>query len=224
MSGGVVVLRTDDARIARRAAAAAAAAGLETLIGAAVMLPAPALLAGLVAELELEGALEAIRTARAAAPDCTIVAFLSLPEPELWRQAEAAGADVVTTRGRMDRALADGLADRLSGRRRARRLRLAPLAEFAGRLGHVGRVDQSPVGAIALYHLGGRLHAVSDACPHAGASLCEGDLDGPVITCPRHGSQFQVTDGARLRGPADLDLRVFPVVIEAGVAFVELPA
>ncbi len=65
---------------------------------------------------------------------------------------------------------------------------------------------------------------MSDTCPHAGASLCEGELAGEVLTCPRHGSQFRVTDGARARGPADLDLQTFPVVVEAGEAFVELPA
>ena len=221
---GTVLLRTADAVVLRRAAAVLAAAGLQAEHDPAGRLPQPATLAGLLVELGLDGALEVIQVARAAAPECTIVAFLALPEPELWRRAEAAGADVVTTRGRADRALAQMLADRLSGRRRARRVRLAPLADFSGRLGHVGRVEDTPAGAIALYHIGGVLHAIADSCPHAGASLCEGELDGTVVTCPRHGSQFRVTDGSRLRGPADAGVRTFPVVVEAGDAFVEMPA
>ena len=151
------------------------------------------------------------------------VAYVSTPAPDLWRHAEQAGADEVTTRGRVDLALARCLDDRLSGRRRARRLRLAPVADFAGRLGYVGLVQESPVGPIGLYHLSGRLWAIADVCPHAGASLCGGELDGEVLTCPRHGSQFRVTDGARLRGPSDAALQTYPVVIESGEAFVELP-
>jgi nitrite reductase/ring-hydroxylating ferredoxin subunit len=221
---GVILLRTTDALVARRVEVVAVAAGLATAPAMTTPPPDPAALAGLVVELEDAGSLDLITAARSAAPDCTIVAFLSQPDPELWRRAEAAGADVVTTRGRVDRALGETLTDRLSGRRRARRIRLAPLAEFAGRLGYVGRVEDTPVGPIALYHLEGRLWAIADSCPHAGASLCEGELDGDVVTCPRHGSQFRVTDGARLRGPADLGVSTFPVVVEVGDAFVEMPA
>jgi ethylbenzene dioxygenase ferredoxin subunit len=214
----MLLLRTGDRLVARRAERVAASFGLK--VGST----ATGAVAGLLVELELDGALDAIREWRARDPELTIVAFVTMPDPELWREGERAGADAVSTRGRADRVLAQRIEDRLSGRRRARRLRLAPMAEFAGRLGFVGRVEESPVGPIGLYHLGGRLWALADACPHAGASLCEGELDGDVITCPRHGSQFRVTDGARLRGPADLEARTFPVVIDAGDAFVELPA
>lgn len=124
----------------------------------------------------------------------------------LWRAAELAGADAVTTRGLVDRELARLVEDRLSGSRRSRRIRLSSEKDFAGRLGYVGGLPETPAGPIAVYHVGGRLYAVADACPHAGASLCEGELEGDVITCPRHGSQFRVTDGARVRGPADAGL------------------
>lgn len=219
-----LLLRTRDPLVERRAARVATAIGLETVVLRGAFPQSGCEPAGLLVELELEGALDAVRGWRERVPELAIVAYLALPDPELWREAEAAGADEVTTRGRADRVLAACLEDRLSGRRRARRLRLAPLADFAGRLGFVGRIDESPAGPIALYHLSGRLCAVSDTCPHAGASLCEGELDGDVLTCPRHGSQFRVIDGARVRGPADLDLQTFPVVVEAGEAFVELPA
>lgn len=209
------MLRTGDPLVRRRARAVAERLGLAVDVEDEPV--------GLLVELGTEGAVEEIRRARERDPELAIVAFVSGPDPELWREAELAGADEVTTRGRADRALASVLEDRLSGRRRARRLRLAPLSDFAGRLGYVGRVDESPAGPIALYHLGGRLWAVADRCPHAGASLCEGVLDGAVVTCPRHGSQFRVTDGSRLRGPADTDLETFPVIVEAGEAFVEMP-
>jgi nitrite reductase/ring-hydroxylating ferredoxin subunit len=67
-----------------------------------------------------------------------------------------------------------------------------------------------------VYHVGGRLHAVADVCPHAGAVLSDGELEGPVLTCPAHGSQFDVCTGDRRRGPADVDLRTFPLAEEGG--------
>jgi nitrite reductase/ring-hydroxylating ferredoxin subunit len=223
MARRLVLLRMRDPLVERRAARVAAAAGLQTALRVETFPQADDEPVGLLLELELDGAVDAVRAWRERSPELTIVGYVRTPAPELWRDAELAGADAVTTRGRADRVLAACLEDRLSGRRRARRMRLAPLADFAGRLGYVGRIDKSPAGPIALYNLGGRLWAASDLCPHAGASLCEGQLEGEVVTCPRHGSQFRVTDGARLRGPADRELETFAVVVESGEAFVELP-
>jgi 3-phenylpropionate/trans-cinnamate dioxygenase ferredoxin subunit len=53
--------------------------------------------------------------------------------------------------------------------------------------------------AILVAMVGGKVHAVSGRCPHMGARLAEGKLDGTVITCPRHGSQFDVTNGQVMR-------------------------
>jgi 3-phenylpropionate/trans-cinnamate dioxygenase ferredoxin component len=36
-------------------------------------------------------------------------------------------------------------------------------------------------------------------CPHMGGFLPDGTLDGTVITCPRHHSQFDLRDGRNLR-------------------------
>jgi nitrite reductase/ring-hydroxylating ferredoxin subunit/uncharacterized membrane protein len=46
------------------------------------------------------------------------------------------------------------------------------------------------------------IHAVHDRCSHRGCSLSEGEIEGHVITCGCHGSQFDVRDGSVLRGPA----------------------
>jgi nitrite reductase/ring-hydroxylating ferredoxin subunit len=230
MADQLLLTLTGDPLIERRATRVADALGLERHslpVSAAdplsPELPEAESACGLVVELERDGAVELVRVWRERWPELAIVAYLSSPQPELWREAELAGADAVCTRGRLDRVLSECLTDRLSGRRRSRRLRLAPLSEFAGRLGFVGRTEDSPVGPVGVYHLNGRLYAISDACPHDGAPLSEGELDGEVVTCPRHGSQFCVRDGERLRGPADRDVGRFPVVIEAGVAFLELP-
>lgn len=219
----VLMLRTRDPLVEGRVERVAARLGLETLEAVhPAASGAPAEPAGLLVELGLEGSTELVRAWREASSELPIVAYLVSPEPELWSAAEQAGADEVTTRGLADRKLAQLVQDHLSGERRARRIRIAPLKDFAGRLGYVGRLDETPAGPIAIYHLDRTLHAVSDVCPHAGASLCAGELEGDVITCPRHGSQFRVTDGERVRGPADVPLRRFRVVVEGSEVFVEL--
>jgi nitrite reductase/ring-hydroxylating ferredoxin subunit len=60
----------------------------------------------------------------------------------------------------------------------------------------------------------GHLHAFDDTCTHAGCSLARGKLDGTTVTCPCHGSQFDVTSGAVLRGPARRPVRSRSVKVE----------
>ena len=48
----------------------------------------------------------------------------------------------------------------------------------------------------------GHLYAFDDTCTHMGCSLAMGKLNGTTVTCHCHGSQFDVTSGAVLRGPA----------------------
>ncbi|HEX7183798.1 MAG TPA: Rieske 2Fe-2S domain-containing protein [Thermoanaerobaculia bacterium] len=61
----------------------------------------------------------------------------------------------------------------------------------------------------------GRLYAFDDTCTHAGCSLAMGKLDGTTVTCACHGSQFDVTTGAVLRGPARRPVRSHIVQVEA---------
>ena len=61
---------------------------------------------------------------------------------------------------------------------------------------------------------GGNLYAFDDTCTHAGCSLGRGKLDGTTVTCPCHGSQFDVRSGAVLRGPARQPVRSRSVKIE----------
>ncbi len=42
-------------------------------------------------------------------------------------------------------------------------------------------------------------YAVSNRCPHLGGDLSSGSLEGTVITCPRHGSQFDLRSGKVVR-------------------------
>ena len=53
----------------------------------------------------------------------------------------------------------------------------------------------------------GQLYAFDDTCTHRGCSLAAGNLDDTTVTCACHGSQFDVTSGAVLRGPAQAPVR-----------------
>ncbi len=60
---------------------------------------------------------------------------------------------------------------------------------------------------VSVANVDGHLHAFDDTCPHADCSLAEGELEGTTVTCPCHGSQFDVTSGAVLHGPAQRPVR-----------------
>ena len=60
---------------------------------------------------------------------------------------------------------------------------------------------------VSVAKTGGHLHAFDDTCTHRGCSLARGKLDGTTVTCPCHGSQFDVTSGAVIRGPATQSVR-----------------
>jgi nitrite reductase/ring-hydroxylating ferredoxin subunit len=53
--------------------------------------------------------------------------------------------------------------------------------------------------SILLAKAGGVFYAVQEHCPHLGANLAKGKLDGTIVTCPLHGSQFDLKDGSVVR-------------------------
>jgi 3-phenylpropionate/trans-cinnamate dioxygenase ferredoxin subunit len=59
---------------------------------------------------------------------------------------------------------------------------------------------------ILLARVGGRYYAVSNRCPHLGGDLSGGKLEGTVVTCPRHASQFDLRDGKVVRWLKDSGL------------------
>lgn len=52
---------------------------------------------------------------------------------------------------------------------------------------------------ILLARVKGKYYAADSRCPHMGGQLARGKLDGTVVTCPRHGSQFDLSDGRVVR-------------------------
>jgi len=60
---------------------------------------------------------------------------------------------------------------------------------------------------VAVANADGHLYALENTCTHRGCSLASGRLEGTTVTCPCHGSQFDVTSGAVIRGPAPQPVR-----------------
>jgi nitrite reductase (NADH) small subunit/3-phenylpropionate/trans-cinnamate dioxygenase ferredoxin subunit len=53
---------------------------------------------------------------------------------------------------------------------------------------------------IAVFNAGGTFYALENYCPHQGASLAEGWVDGTTVTCPWHAWCFNLTDGTMTLG------------------------
>ncbi len=75
---------------------------------------------------------------------------------------------------------------------------------------------------IALFEVDGAVHALENACPHAGNPLVEGELAGTTLTCVYHLWRFDVETGACLRG--DASARRYPVEVRDGEIWIELEA
>ncbi len=75
---------------------------------------------------------------------------------------------------------------------------------------------------ILVANIENKFYGLEARCSHAGAPLEEGTLNGEVLTCPWHGSQFNVADGTVLRGPAEKNLKIYRLILQDDTLFIEL--
>jgi nitrite reductase/ring-hydroxylating ferredoxin subunit len=93
--------------------------------------------------------------------------------------------------------------------------------------GNQFRVDAVPAGSAllvadaAVFNVAGDFCATQAKCTHRGGPLNEGKLEGPTVTCPWHGAQFNVCTGAVLRGPATEPVKTYRVIVEGEIGRVE---
>ncbi|MEK1834364.1 MAG: Rieske 2Fe-2S domain-containing protein [Pseudomonas sp.] len=73
--------------------------------------------------------------------------------------------------------------------------------------------------SLALFNVEGDLFAIDDSCPHQGASLCGGRLEGGVIQCCAHGLRFDLRSGYLLNS-TQLKVANYPVEIIDGQVFI----
>jgi nitrite reductase/ring-hydroxylating ferredoxin subunit/uncharacterized membrane protein len=73
--------------------------------------------------------------------------------------------------------------------------------------------DGTPV---LLLRQGDRIRAIGATCPHLGGPLDEGAIERDTVTCPWHGSVFNLDDGALIHGPSMYPVSAFEVRVENG--------
>ena len=75
---------------------------------------------------------------------------------------------------------------------------------------------------VAVANVAGTLHAFGNVCTHRQCPLAKGELEETTVTCPCHGSQFDVTTGAVLQGPAQDPVESYPVRVQDDALQVEV--
>ena len=83
---------------------------------------------------------------------------------------------------------------------------------------------------ILLSNVDGSYYAIANKCTHLGGSLAKGVLEGHVVTCPRHGAQFDMRTGNAV-GQAKIafiktnvkDEESYKVKVEGTDILVEIP-
>lgn len=74
--------------------------------------------------------------------------------------------------------------------------------------------------ATLLANVDGGYYAIHNICTHKGCTLSKGRLNGNIVTCPCHGSQFDVTNGHVVHGPAQKPEQAYSVVVQDDDIFV----
>ncbi|GAC1405080.1 MAG: Rieske (2Fe-2S) protein [Candidatus Velthaea sp.] len=112
---------------------------------------------------------------------------------------------------------------------------LGEASDFAPQTCVVREIDGR---SIAIWHQDGKFYATRDACPHMGAPLSCGTIEGTmlpsrakeysygmeghVLRCPWHGYEFSLDTGEPLFGTSDLRVITYPVTLEADQLYIEL--
>jgi nitrite reductase (NADH) small subunit len=88
---------------------------------------------------------------------------------------------------------------------------------------------------IGIFYVDGQYYAWRNMCPHAGAPVCKGRINGTtlptevyeyefgyenqILRCPWHGWEFNLKDGHHLAAGSDAKLRGYPVAVEEGSVY-----
>jgi 3-phenylpropionate/trans-cinnamate dioxygenase ferredoxin component len=89
----------------------------------------------------------------------------------------------------------------------------------AGQMKGVKKDDKN----ILVTNVAGKYYAINARCTHAGGDLSKGKLAGVIVTCPRHGSKFDVTTGKAVGGPAKQDVSAYQVKIQGSSVLADIP-
>ena len=96
-------------------------------------------------------------------------------------------------------------------------VRVVSRKDIAEGCGKSIRVDGKDV---AIFNIDGQYYAMDDICPHMGAPLGEGTLDGENVICPWHGWTFNVKTGKFTTNP-DAGVDSYNLKVEGDDIFVD---
>ena len=97
---------------------------------------------------------------------------------------------------------------------RTRVLDVAALSPGAVELVVVKGID------VALFRRGEEIFAIGNECAHKGGNLCDGRVEGDIVTCPLHGWEFDLRSGVCMTIPGETVPR-FAVTVEDGGIYLE---
>jgi len=96
----------------------------------------------------------------------------------------------------------------------------------------VAKVNEIPAGEgrafavngrmVAVFNEEGEFSAIDDFCPHMGASLAGGYLEGGIVTCPWHAWRFCIHDGKWCDNPK-IKIDSFEVRVSGDQVQVKVP-
>jgi nitrite reductase/ring-hydroxylating ferredoxin subunit/hemoglobin-like flavoprotein len=75
---------------------------------------------------------------------------------------------------------------------------------------------------VVVFNLDGQFYAAQSTCTHQGGPLDQGEIERDTVTCPLHGSCFNIKTGEVVNGPAHRTLKTFSVKIDGEIGRVEV--
>ena len=73
---------------------------------------------------------------------------------------------------------------------------------------------------IVLFRRGDEILAIGNECPQQGGAICDGWVEGDIVTCPLHGWEFDLRSGACMTIPGERVPR-WAVTVENGDVYLE---
>ena len=73
---------------------------------------------------------------------------------------------------------------------------------------------------VLVYRQGDEVLAIGNECPHQAGNLCDGWVEGDIVTCPLHGWEFDLRSGACMTVPGEGVPR-YAVTVEDGTIYLE---
>lgn len=86
-----------------------------------------------------------------------------------------------------------------------------------------GRLVRANGLELALFRVGEEVYAIADSCPHAGASLSGGMVNGCQVACRAHGLRFDLRTGC-VPGVKGLAVKTYPLRVVDGRVVLDEPS